>query len=624
MPIEDVDYLKSHSKKETYVFFVDSATRDKAIHPTPTSYVVSFTTPFANVVGLDVIDATIPRTQYNIDKYNNYVKFVIHDNSLIGVAIDPLLFTSVSIAPGDYSIQTLLPILNTSLSTRVLTKQTIVTQYDASDHVIQTRTIIGTCTVSTGGRQVTTTETIRGDATSVRIATAAAWTNVEAGSIVVEISAVVGAVTASITADTQTNPPEITTIMKFECPYPFMFDMMSSSIAESLGFDMYTQPAEAAQHPIQQRYTIGTGSGGNRQLYHSVDILDHSVVLGRSYTLFEGPRGVIYKVGFAGSTLAAQSFEVKARTYLTDVWAAFSGSGAVRWQVFYDGTGGGGRPGAPVKYENGTYVTGSINIVSSDGTLSQSDIIAPVMLIEGKYWIQFSSTSLDAGILYNDVVGNIESLKQCTPPNGWSDVILGGSVATASVLITTADEYHTIIAPGTYNFVGERYVVLRCPEIEEHRYRSLAYSKFCMGLSMFRLGVVGISDNQVNHVNIPTREFHPIGKLSKLTLSFETVDGNPYDFKGVNHTLTLGLKYLEPIQDKAFASSIINPSYNPDVLKYMYRQEDQEGDSDDQEENYDRDVLANYRVQEARHMPEAVARLDREALFRANIEETEI
>ena len=622
MPIEDVDYLKSHSKKETYVFLVDSADRDKAIYPTPSSYVVSFTTPFANAIGLDVLDATIPRTQYNIDVYNNTISFIIHDNSLIGVPIDPSLFITVAISPGDYSIQTFLPIMNSSLTAKVITKQIIITQYDASGVATQTQTINGNSVISVSSRTVVASETIVGPATvTVTIPNSVSsftWTITDAKEkIEVLVGAVATNITSSIFAETQSNPPEITSIMMFQCPYPFVFDMMASTVAETIGFDTYTQTTEASKSDLQKRYTIGlvTDSTNNSQLYHSVDILDHTIALGRSYTVFEGPRGVINSVPFVGGILAAQSFEITSRTYLTQVWAACSGSGSVYWRIFYD-LSSGGAPGVPVPS-----ASGNINIVASDGTLSQADTVIPVMLVEGKYWIQFSSISQDAGLLYNDVVGNTEALIKSTLTTGWTNVMLGDAVATASINIVTADEYHTVIAPGIYNFVGERYVVLRCPEIEEHSFRSLSYSKYCMGLAMFRLGVVGISDNQINHVNIPTREFHPVGKLSKLTLSFETINGKPYDFKGVNHTLTLGLKYLEPIPDRVFSSSIINPSYNPDILKYMYHQEDQEGDSDDQEENYDRDVLANYRVQEARHMPDAVSRLDREALFRANIEE---
>lgn len=555
MPIEDVDYLRSNSKKETYVFLVDSAERDRNAYPNPSSYVVNFTTPFANVVGLEVVDASIPRTQYNIDIYNNTLCFMIHDNSLIGVPLDPGNFTTVTIPPGDYSIQTLLPKINDALVATVV----------GHEHYVQ----------------------------------------------------------AHIYAETVSSPPEITNLLKFVCPYPFVFDMQASTVAESLGFHMYTQKSEMALPILDQRYTIGTTTATivNQQLYHSVDILDHTVALGRLTTLFEGPRGVIDRVSLTDSqTYVAQSFTVTSRTFLSGIWAALSGIGSIRWEIFRDLVTG-GAPGEPV-----AYAYGAINISESDGTLSQSNRVAPVLLSEGKYWIQFSRTSSaqNATILYNDDINNVENLimKQ-DDTSGWTEVKVGDVVGTASIKIQTSDEYHTLIGPGTYNFIGERYIVLRCPEIEENSYRSLAYSKYFLGLSMFRLGLVGLSDNPVNHVSIPKREFHPVGKLARLTLRFETINGELYDFKGVNHTLTLALHYLAPTipAGAEFKRSIINPNYNGNFLEYMYTQENQEGDSDDQEEDYNRDEIANYRVQEARHMPEAIRRLDREAMFRANIED---
>jgi hypothetical protein len=115
--------------------------------------------------------------------------------------------------------------------------------------------------------------------------------------------------------------------------------------------------------------------------------------------------------------------------------------------------------------------------------------------------------------------------------------------------------------------------------------------------------------------------FHPIGKLPRLTLFFQTINGQTYDFKGVNHTITVAVYYLEPYSDAPFQRSIINPNYTGDYMQYILSQEDKEGDSDDQDESYDRDILMNYRTQEARHLPETIDRLDREALFRAHIEE---
>lgn len=584
MPIEDVDFLKRNSKKESYVFLVDSGERDRTLYPTPSSYVIGFTTPFQYVVGLDVVDASIPRTQYNVDLYNNTLSFMIHDDTLLKQPLDTTKMNSVTIEPGDYSIQTLIPKLNEALQDFVMSSN-----YLSRDR-LKLDTALG-CNV----------------------------------------------LYSRITAAPYSSPPETTNLIQFTCPYPFALDMKAATMSESIGFDLLTQTSESARPPLQQRYEVYNSTdetAPNQQLYHSVDIDPNTqietttlgtkdYVLGESSILFEGPRGIIdrLKIPFGGS--AAQSFVVEnSRTYLTQVSGAFAGIGNITWEIRTDTGGAIGQPSTKL------VATGAIHILNSDGTLDPSSIIPKpsALLTRGKYWIVFSAPTRDddVSLLYNDVVAPTDFLIYKLPnENAWTMLKIGGTNATASILITTADEYHTVVSPGTYNFIGERYIVLRCPEIEEHSYRSLAYSKYFLGLAMFRLGVVGLSDNQVNNVKVPTREFHPVGKLSRLTFKFETINGQPYDFKGVNHTVTLALHYLVPHSTATFERSIINPNYNGNYIEYMFNQEDQEGDSDDHDEEYSRDVLANYRVQEMRHKPEMVSRLDREALFRARIQESQ-
>jgi hypothetical protein len=578
MPIEDIDYLKKNSRKESYTFLVDSASRDKEHYPTPSSYVVNFSTPFQYVVGLEVIDASIPRTQYNIDITNNTLTFMINDLTLNNTPYSCNLhrFKTVAIEPGDYSIQTLIPQLNS-----------ILTDYVQTSNVVIDRTVPSNNS------------------------------NLYIG---------------SITASPVSNPPDIKNLIKFTCPYPFVFDMLNSTAAETLGFDMFTQSNESLKTPLQQRYVrydnlwssnlLPPDNTQNRQLYHSVD-LPPSVSLGVQSLVFNGPRGVINKVPIVAGSVVTQSFTVTtAKVYLSAISVAFSGLGTVAWAIYKDI---GGQPGG----SNRLVAQGTIEIYQSDGTLSPSEDVPtnpPALLPSGKYWISFTptaSTSPDAALLYNDVPVPTEILMNSTP-TGWNIVKLGDLNATGSIQITTADEYHTLISPGTYNLIGERYIILRCPEIEENAFRSLAYSSQFLGLAMFRLGINGISDNPVSHVKVPTREFHPIGKLSRMSLSFQTVNGKTYDFKGVNHTITFALYYLEPHSQVSFTQSIINPNYTGDFMKYLLDQEDKEGDSDDQDESYDRDVLMNYRVQEARHLPETVQNLDREALFRARIEEHDV
>jgi hypothetical protein len=260
-------------------------------------------------------------------------------------------------------------------------------------------------------------------------------------------------------------------------------------------------------------------------------------------------------------------------------------------------------------------VRGTIAVSFVDGTLSDSETVSAKLDANTHYWIVFySQASDDMSIYYNDVIASDTTMVTSTDAGvSWSSIDNNGIYFNLSIRIIVCDEYHMLTAPGMYSLIGPKYIVLRCQEIEEHSFRSLAFSKYHLGLGMFKLGVVGYSENRMDFNKVPLREFHPIGKLTRLTLRFELPNGMLYDFKGVNHNITFAIHYLEPKQTLQFQQSILNPNYDGNFIKYMYKQEDQEGDSEDgedDEEDFDRDRLDDYRRAEAYYLPENAARRD--------------
>ena len=104
--IEDVQYLQEHSLKESYIFFVDSKDRDYALYPTPQSYRINFSAPFKHVYSLEILDASIPRTQYCIDTHNNTIRLCVHDGS------GTYTWYNLDLPIRDYSDATLINTLN--------------------------------------------------------------------------------------------------------------------------------------------------------------------------------------------------------------------------------------------------------------------------------------------------------------------------------------------------------------------------------------------------------------------------------------------------------------------------------------------------------------------------------
>lgn len=615
MTIEDVDFLKKNAIKQNYLFLVDSSDRNRLINPTPSEYIVNFDVPFKNVVGLEVVEANIPRTVYNIDTSNNVIKFLIHDNS-----IDTTLPSSLSnyvtrnLEPGDYTIQTLIPALNSILSMPVNNNPN----------------------------------------------------NSNANIISLSLS----------------NPPEVKSIIQFYCPYSFSFDMTGSTIAETLGFDTYADILENNVNINDRRYNaihistptnnyidnngniytnnndiynINSGNpfdnnikiinkteiyNTNYKIYHSVDIIDKFLDIS-SIDIYTGPRSVIRTLPLIyNKSYVSQNFKVGADCTLTKISIAVStmnkliSTNEVKYSIY-------NLDDLPTTLTNlnlnvNSLQSGIIPIDYTDGSYSTIIINNSSLILNPykEYCIVFTGGENDpidnnTTIYYNDISVNIQNNKLQIFNNNtltWTTVDTANGIHyESSIILTTQYLYHKLIAPGLVTLNGDRYIVLRCKEIEASMNRSLSYTKHCLGLAKFKLGTLGYSQNDLSYSKIPFREFHPIGKLPRMTLRFERSNGSLYDFKGVNHTITFSIYYYEVIQKNNFIQSILNPNYNADHIAYLYKQEEQEEDSDDQEYDYNRDhPEATFKINESNHLSENIRNRDNDILYNINMQNIRI
>lgn len=380
MSIEDINYLKKQSIKQSYTFLVDSNDRDRREYPHPSEYRIDFTTPFKNVIGLEIVDASIPKTMYNIDKNNNKLVFYIANSD-------------------EENHITMIDVENTRGDSGVAAQN--LKTYDKT--------------------KFTTIEIPPGDYTTK--------------SFIDKMRSILNAGKHDLTIFAVDTPPELTNRIYFQSSQPFILDMHLSTMVEVLGFDLYTSNDEE----YKSHYTFNDQYNdlvGFEKLYHSF------------------------------------------------------------------------------KVDEGIY--------------------------------------------------NIKS-------------------------------------PGMMYLLGHKYLLLKCPEIEQHLYRSLSYAKYNLGLAKIRINSYGFNDDKPAFLKVPVREFHPIGKLSKLTFRFETKDGELYDFKGVNHHMIFAIYYYEPKQTNVVSQSILNPEYNPSFVDYLYTQEDQEGESDEDEEDISRDNINIYRRHELQY-----------------------
>jgi hypothetical protein len=173
-----------------------------------------------------------------------------------------------------------------------------------------------------------------------------------------------------------------------------------------------------------------------------------------------------------------------------------------------------------------------------------------------------------------------------------------GNISNSNILIysksfglTINSSYKTysLTPTGRVSLIGERFVILRCPEIESQLGGSYAYGANSPGLALFKLGVLGIAESRLDFSSINYKEFHPIGKLDKLHFRFETARGDLYDFKGVNHNLLIVIKYFTPSlsEKNQIMYYPLNNNYNPNIIDYMKNQNDILNNEDEDEDEID-------------------------------------
>jgi hypothetical protein len=224
---------------------------------------------------------------------------------------------------------------------------------------------------------------------------------------------------------------------------------------------------------------------------------------------------------------------------------------------------------------------------------------SPIETRQGRYKI----TSQSCFIVLN---GDITTLKNNIgfsekPTQNWTTYytplnIANNQYAFMSVYDST-NQVYKIEAPGLANLFGERYLVLKIKEIEDHLLGSHSYTNSSPGIGMFKLAANfnDVTNLRFDYVSLVKKPFHPIGKMTKITLRFETSKGELYDFKGVDHQLLLVIKFLIPTQKQVFQRSVLNPNYDPDFVKYFSKNRNIKYKEESDEEDHENVDIQSYR-----------------------------
>ena len=243
--------------------------------------------------------------------------------------------------------------------------------------------------------------------------------------------------------------------------------------------------------------------------------------------------------------------------------------------------------------------------------INTNDIIlettTPAETLQGKY--KFSSPKkmmiLNSALsTISDNIGFSLIPSPLSPSYGvaYRTLIIGTNNLVYYSIYDSFNQVYKLEAPGLVNLFGERFVVLKIKEIEDHLLGSYSYQSFSPGIGIFKLASSfnDVTNLRFDYTNLVRKPFHPVGKVNRLTFRFETAKGKLYDFKGVNHQMLMVIKFLVPTQKVNFSKSILNPNYDPNFIKYLANNQTiRNKDDSDKEEDFDD---ADNRVQYQKEM----------------------
>lgn len=491
--MEDVQYMREHGVEEAYLLLVDSAQRDLTHDKHPAEYDVVFTTPFRNVVGVDIVTASIPRTQYVVENNNNRFAYKMQKDTD---------WRMLTLPTGDYPVTSLINVFNNAFA--------------QSNSPLQIQAL--------------------------------------------------------------SQPATLTNKIQLYSTEPFQVNMSMSTLRRVLGFNEPPTPEVAA-----------TGCYDMPLNYVDTDpdvyISNASTKTGIGETpAFAGPQATDGndQLPLTSTVFARNKFTCIASGSVTAValYANILGTPAnsdekvnfciidVNGNLFAKGTvpvPNPVQPGLPAYLSDSVTSTKAVVAgqayyivffdadVKGDGSDNCYALYATELL---------EATTHIPGALSTGTGSNYSLVTWQDHANASFDLCVGVQVTPPIFQVTS---------PGLTDLTGERYINIRCSQIEDHIFGARAYEKHNVGMAKIDLGVFGYSDSRFDFSGLPPRRFHPIAKLNRLTFRFERGDRSLYDFKGVDHTMILSIRYLVPDVRRSGHEKLrlLNPQYNPNLQQYV-------------------------------------------------------
>lgn len=532
MPIEDVEHLLKNSVQESALLFIDSSRRDRAKYPTPSEYVVQLEEPIPNVYGIDVLDASIPSTMYNVDVHNSKLRLIAVDVALSGSLFD----SSASTIDVQEAHQ--VRVLNDEMFAMGYASPLRVNWLPDPEH-------------------------------SEYVVLVGAWEDAQAplalAGYVPELSMVAAAATD---ADGVDDAHRYRVLRKRQYgPFPVLRGSRTPDVV--VGDIAYTISAAAdgpyAAEASRARAALAEAAAAANKPNAKVALVPHDAAL-QLYTMVAYDTYAVPDV----ATFEAISSELTSTRRL------------MRFRV------------VTASFEVGNYTGITALQVAMQAAMDASSVGVRVgsttSVLEKQAKFRLTSDSGLRVLLSSvhstarmaigfDLDASMEVNAMPRASRGHAAIAVGGQAAPMYTAVMQDDGTFRLDAPGIVTLTGMRYITLRCPEIEQHVGSIGKYGPYSAGIGVFKL----LNPNEVaqlrfDYINLVRKPFHPIARVTRLRLRFELPDNVLYDFKGVNHQILVTVKYYTPVSSTNPASSstssfpyVLNPDYDPDFMNFVAR-----------------------------------------------------
>jgi hypothetical protein len=508
----DVDFLKAHSKKQKHVIFVDTGSRDKTVWPSPAEFSLDFNTPINYVVNVNILDASIPASTYAVDLHNNTL-CMLHRSG--GASADPGQFTT-----GFLDVYRAHPVVIACFDDH-RPSASVINAANNRDAVALLLRLYSNPTVTP---TLTAAPQLPDDVTALAQAQAPLLLPPEDG--------IASAVpwTPALDAATATSPPD--PALHFASDTRALISLQDGRVA---AFDpaLFWDAGRPDAAELPRAYHVQQTQAGGLFLVRTTAGFAPAAASGHEH-----------EVAFHNLTVEPGEYDIKGLVEALNYFAPYQGQDPAR-RLFTMGSS---------SQQSNSQSSGFMRYNKQ----LQFDFTAPAVLNMRKSTINdvlgFSQPARD------DAAG-LYARATCNPGNAY---------LFQAVKPDPMANVYGLVAPGVINLTTSRFIIMRCPEIED-RFPALATGSQATGIGLFKLYDLAISHLRFDFINFVKLDFHPIGRLQRLHFRFERSDGSLYDFKGVDFHVLMSFDFLQPVKRSAGADYVspLNPSYDPDVLQYI-------------------------------------------------------